>query len=111
MQGNGQSGMRIDISLVQAIQEGTKYFCSHVCINFVLYVHLSKWLTSLEQDDLLINTVGTTYIYDVRSGEFKVALVKEDAWRAIAGTLQRTGEMILLVLACFFYTYYDCVSS
>ena len=28
-------------------------------------------------------------------------LVKENAWRAIANTLQRTGEMIVLVLAWF----------
>ena len=36
-------------------------------------------------------------IYDTRSSEFKVALVKENAWEAIAETLQRTGEIILFV--------------
>ena len=50
--------------------------------------HVSKWLASLQQDDLLINAVRNKYpcIYDVRSGEL-VALVKENSWRAIAATL------------------------
>ena len=65
-------------------------------------MYVSKWLASLEQDDLLINAVRNYLcIYDVRSGEFKVALVKENAWRGIAATMQRTGKMILLVLVWF----------
>ena len=58
-----------------------------------------KWLASLEQDDLLIIAIRNyPCIYDVRSGDFKVAFVKENAWTAIAATLQRTGEMMLLML-------------
>ena len=69
-------------------------------------------MASLEQDELLIDAVRNyPRIYDVRSGEFKVALVKENAWKAIANTLQRTGEMILLVLAWLSAHYFDCVSK
>ena len=45
----------------------------------------------MEQDELLIDAVRSyPCIYYVRNGEFKVALVKENAWKAIADTLQRT---------------------
>ena len=48
-------------------------------------------MASVEQDELLIDAVRSyPCIYDVRNGEFKVALVKENAWKAIADTLQRT---------------------
>ena len=48
-------------------------------------------MSSVEQDELLIDAVRRyPCIYDVRNGEFKVALVKENAWKAIADTLQRT---------------------
>ena len=33
---------------------------------------------------------ATLNIFDVRNGEFKVSLVKENAWKAIADTMQRT---------------------
>ena len=38
-------------------------------------------MAGMEEDELLI---------DVRNGEFKVAFVKENAWKAIADILQRT---------------------
>ena len=48
-------------------------------------------MAGVEQDKLLIDAVRSyPRIYDVRNGEFKVALVKENAWKAIADTLQRT---------------------
>ena len=50
-------------------------------------------MAGVEQDELLIDAVRSypcIYMYDVRNGEFKVALVKENAWKAIADTLQRT---------------------
>ena len=48
-------------------------------------------MASVEQDELLIDAVRRyPFIYDVRNGEFKVALVKENAWKAIADTVQRT---------------------
>ena len=48
-------------------------------------------MPSVEQVELLINAVRSyPFIYDVRNGEFKVELVKENAWKAIADTLQRT---------------------
>ena len=56
-------------------------------------------MAGVEQDELLIDAVRSyPCIYDIRSPEFKVALVKENAWKAIAETLQRTGEIVLFVL-------------
>ena len=61
-------------------------------------------MAGVEQDKLLIDAVRSyPCIYAVRNGEFKIALVKENAWKAIADTLQRTGETILLVLECFLH--------
>ena len=48
-------------------------------------------MANVEQDELLIDAVRRyPCIYDVRNGEFKVALVKENTWKSIADTLQRT---------------------
>ena len=48
-------------------------------------------MAGVEQDKLLIDAVRSyPCTYDVRNGEFKVALVEENAWKAIADTLQRT---------------------
>ena len=48
-------------------------------------------MAGVEQDEQLIDAVRSyTCIYDVRNGEFKVALVKENAWKATVDTLQRT---------------------
>ena len=48
-------------------------------------------MAGVEQGELLIDAVRSyPCIYDVRNGEFKVTLVKENAWKAIADTLQRT---------------------
>ena len=48
-------------------------------------------MADVEQDKLLIDAVWSyPCIFDVRNGELKVALVKENAWKAIADTLQRT---------------------
>ena len=56
-------------------------------------------MAGVEQDELLIDAVRSyPCIYDVRTGEFKVVLVKENAWKAIVDILQRTDEMILLML-------------
>ena len=46
----------------------------------------------MEHNELLMNAVWSfPCIYDIRNGEFKVVLVKENAWKAIVDTLQRTG--------------------
>ena len=46
-------------------------------------------MAGVEQDELLIDAVRSyPCIYDVRNGEFKVALVKENARKAIADTLR-----------------------
>ena len=59
---------------------------------------VSVQMAGVEQDKLLIDAVRRyPCIYNIRSSEFKVALVKETAWKAIAETLQRTGEIILFV--------------
>ena len=48
-------------------------------------------MASVEQDERLIDAVRSYHcIYDVRKGEFKVVLVKENVLKAIADTLQRT---------------------
>ena len=55
-------------------------------------------MVGMKQDELLIDAVRSyPCIYDIRSPEFKVALVRENAWKAIAETLQRTGEIIMYV--------------
>ena len=55
-------------------------------------------MAGVEQDELFKDaTQSYPCIYDVRNAEFMVTLVKENAWKAIAETLQQTGEMIFLL--------------
>ena len=43
-------------------------------------------MAGVEHDELLIYAVRSyPCIYDVRNGEFKVALVKDNAWKAYCG--------------------------
>ena len=46
-------------------------------------------MAGVEQDELLIYAVRSyPCTYDVRNGEFKVTLMKENAWKAIADTAE-----------------------
>ena len=56
-------------------------------------------MAGVEQDELLIYVFRSyTCNYDVRNGEFKVALVKENAWKAIADTTENHVRLALRVL-------------
>ena len=58
----------------------------HECVGVALCVYLDGWRGARR------TTSVRSYpcIYDVRNGEFKVSLVKENVWKAIADTLRRT---------------------
>ena len=63
-------------------------------------------MAGVEQDELLIDAIRSyACIYDVRNGGFKVALVKENAWKAIVDTLQRT------MYACHCASFASIVST
>ena len=89
--------------------ESTNPFCVHVCVG-VACIYLDDW-RGARQTTCRCRLELQMYpcIYDVRNCESKVALVKENARKAIADTLQGTGEMILLVLACFLHILWWCV--
>lgn len=46
----------------------------------------------MEADEHLIDLVRSyPCLYDVRSADFKIALKKENAWKTIAESLEKTG--------------------
>ena len=56
-------------------------------------------MAGVEQDELLIYAVRSyPCIFDVRNGDFKVALEKENAWKAIADTAENHVRLALRIL-------------
>ena len=49
----------------------------------------------MEQDEKLIDLVKTyPCLYDISSADFKVNLIKVNAWKAISAVLARPGECL-----------------
>ena len=50
----------------------------------------------MERDELLVNAVREyPCLYNSKIADFKVLLKKENAWTAVAESLERSGEQII----------------
>ena len=54
-------------------------------------------ILNMEQDEQLIELVKAyPCLYDTKSADFKIVLKKENAWKAIASVLAKTGQSTLI---------------